>query len=89
MLNEEMLFEGAIVHLRRMPGPGCAANHRLTKADIEEIKAGRMSASPVLLTEEILRLNGLEGSELLKGFRYVHEVQLLFKLMCVHKQVLI
>ena len=78
-MDKDLLFEGAIVRIVGQKEP-----IRLIKSDLSAIREGRMSVEPVLVTEEFLQKNDLANSPLCKNFRYVHEIQLLFKLLHIN-----
>ena len=81
-MDKDLLFEGAIVRVGGQKEPT-----RLTKSDLSMIRDGRLSVEPVLVTEEFLQKNDLADSPLCKSFRYVHEIQLLFKLLHINQKL--
>ena len=81
-MENDLLFEGAIVRVGGQKKPT-----RLNKLDLKLIREGRLSVEPVLVTEEFLQKNDLADSPLCKSFRYVHEIQLLFKLLHINQKL--
>ena len=81
-MDKDLLFEGAIVRVGGQKEP-----IRLIKSDLSMIRDGRLSVEPVLVTEEFLQKNDLADSPLCKSFRYVHEIQLLFKLLHINQKL--
>ncbi len=81
-MENDLLFEGAIVRVGGQKEPT-----RLTKSDLRKVQDGQLLAEPVLVTEEFLQKNDLANSPLCKSFRYVHEIQLLFKLLHINQKL--
>ena len=81
-METDLLFEGAIVRVGGQKEPT-----RLTKSDLSMIRDGRLSVEPVLVTEDFLQKNDLSKSPLCRSFRYVHEIQLLFKLLHINQKL--
>ena len=81
-MENDLLFEGAIVRVGGQNEP-----IRLIKSDLSMIRDGRLSVEPVLVTEAFLQKNDLANSPLCKSFRYVHEIQLLFKLLHINQKL--
>ena len=81
-METELLFEGAIVRIEGEKEP-----IRLNKSDLRKVQDGRLQVEPVLVTEEFLQKNNLANSPLCKTFRYVHEIQLLFKLLHINQKL--
>ncbi len=81
-MDKDLLFEGAIVRVGGQEEPT-----RLTKSDLSMVQDGWLPAEPVLVTEEFLQKNDLANSPLCKSFRYVHEIQLLFKLLHINQKL--
>ena len=78
-MDKDLLFEGAIVRVEGEKEPT-----RLNKFDLKLIIEYGLLVEPVLVTEEFLQKNDLADSPLCKSFRYVHEIQLLFKLLHIN-----
>ena len=81
-MDKDLLFEGAIVRVGGQKKPT-----RLNKSVLSMVQDGWLSAEPVLVTEEFLQKNDLADSPLCKSFRYVHEIQLLFKLLHINQKL--
>ncbi len=81
-MENDLLFVGAIV--RKV---GHKEPIRLLPFDLKLIREHAMLVEPVLVTEEFLQKNDLADSPLCKSFRYVHEIQLLFKLLHINQKL--
>ena len=81
-METDLLFEGAKVRIEGQKEPT-----RLSKSDLRKVQDGQLSVEPVLVTEEFLQKNDLANSPLCKSFRYVHEIQLLFKLLHINQKL--
>ena len=81
-MDKDLLFVGAIVRVGRQNEPT-----RLTNFYIKLIREYGLLVEPVLVTEEFLQKNDLSNSPLCKSFRYVHEIQLLFKLLHINQKL--
>ena len=78
-MDKDLLFVGAIVRVCGQKEPT-----RLTKSELSMVQDGWYPVEPVLVTEEFLQKNDLANSPLCRTFRYVHEIQLLFKLLHIN-----